>query len=272
MKTFILITVLAVGLTLSAVASERYFTYSYEPETMPAKAWEFEQLLTYRTQRSATAGQSGYHRWFVQEELEYGVTDNYTAALYLNALQATTYKDTGTGASVSDVEFKGVSIENKYMVLNPAENPVGLALYLEPSYDGEEFELEQKIILGQRHGDWKWVVNLTHETEWDLEHGCTEGIFAVSAGLTRHLTPRWSLGLEVLNHNVVPSYRVWEYTALFAGPVITYACDKWWAALTVLPQVWGTHTTGGPDPDGVGGLELSDHERLNVRLIVGFGF
>ncbi len=48
------------------------------------------------------------------------------------------------------------------MVLNPAEHAVGLTLYLEPRYSGDQAEVEEKIILGQRHGNWKWAFNLTH--------------------------------------------------------------------------------------------------------------
>ncbi len=35
-----------------ARADEKRFTYSYEPETLPGGAWEFEQWITLRTQRT----------------------------------------------------------------------------------------------------------------------------------------------------------------------------------------------------------------------------
>ncbi|MEI6084379.1 MAG: hypothetical protein WCS70_08770 [Verrucomicrobiota bacterium] len=252
-----------------AFANERVFTYTYEPETLVAGTTEFEQLITLRTQRSKDVGQENYNRWEIREELEYGVTDRYTVAGYLNLLQATNYKDPTTGKTTSTSDFKGISIENRYMVLNPAEHAVGLALYLEPGYDGEEAELEQRIILGQRHGDWKWAVNLKHETEWELNEGEYEGEFEVDLGITRQLNNQWSLGLEFRNHNVLPEYDEWKYTAFFIGPVVAFRTEKWWATLTVLPQIWGKNTGGGPQP--VNGFELEDHERLNIRLIFGFG-
>jgi hypothetical protein len=269
MKTLLVLLTL---MSMTAYANERFFTYTYEPETLPSGTTEFEQWVTLRTQRSEDAGQENYNRWELRDELEYGVTDNYTAAFYLNLLESTNYKDPATGNTVSDTEFKGVSIENRYMLWNPAEHAVGVTLYAEPAYSGDEAEIEERIIIGQRHGDWKWALNLVNETEWDLNGGGSEGVFEVDLGLTRHLSPRWSLGLEFRNHNVIPAYDEWEFTAFFLGPVVTFTTEKWSATLTVLPQVWGTNTDGGPDPDGVSGLELVDHERLDVRLIFGVGF
>lgn len=57
MKKGIVIHMIPITPTLGSVrASERYFTDTYEPETMPAGAADFE----------------------------YGVTDNYSVSLYLN--------------------------------------------------------------------------------------------------------------------------------------------------------------------------------------------
>src|SRR5438552_18492465 len=43
----ILAGLLACGLCVSSVsATERFFTYTYEPETLPQGAWEYEQWVT----------------------------------------------------------------------------------------------------------------------------------------------------------------------------------------------------------------------------------
>jgi hypothetical protein len=254
---------------LPASATERYFTYTYEPETQPKGALEYEQWVTLRAGRNKTVGQEDYHRWELRHELEWGVTDNYTLSLYVNE-SVTNFKEVETGRHVSDWEFDGVSLENRYLVLNPAEHPVGLALYLEPRYSGDEFELEQKLIFGQRHGDWKWALNLTHATEWEDDFEEMEGEFEVSFGITRHLNPRWSLGIEARDHNEIPEYETWENTAFYLGPVLTYQRERWWATLTVMPQVVGANFS--ENPDGNHHLELEGHERWNVRLIVGFSF
>ena len=260
----------AATLALSgAQATERLFTYSYEPETMPAGALEFEQWITLRTQRTKAVGQENFNRWELREELEYGVTDNYTASLYLN-FQSDSFRDPATGMNSSSFKFQGVSVENRYQVWNPAEHKVGLTLYLEPRFAGDEAELEERIILGQRHGDWKWALNLTHATEWTDNFHRTEGEVELSFGLARELNKRWTVGLELRDHNELPEYKKWENTAVFLGPVVSYRQEKWWAALTVLPQVYGK--TFGPEPDGNPHLELEGHERVNVRFLVGFSF
>jgi len=91
-----------------------------------------------------------------------------------------------------------------------------------------------------------------------------------TAGLARDLNPNWSLGIEFRNHNEIPEYETWENTAFFLGPVVGYREEKWWATLTVLPQIYGKNFEG--NPDGNESLELEGHERVNIRLLLGFDF
>ena len=158
-----LLTGLTTGMTVAATlrADERRFTYTYEPETLPAGALEFENWVTLGVGRNQTVGQENYNKWNLRQELEYGVTDWYTAALYLNE-QSQSYHDPATDENVSESEWKGISLENRFNVLNPATHAVGVTLYLEGGYSGEEASLEEKIIIGQRHGDWKWAFNIEY--------------------------------------------------------------------------------------------------------------
>ena len=270
----ILMGLLTSGLCVTGTrADEKRFTYSYEPETLPQGAAEFEQWITLRTQRTSGGDvqQQNYNLWELRQELEYGVTDNYSVALYLNTA-AESFRDYSQSppANVSHFDFKGISVENRYMVVNPVNHPVGLTLYLEPRFSGDEAEIEQKIILGQRHGDWKWAFNVTHATEWQDNFHKTEGELEASFGLARDLNPHWSLGLELRDHNELPDYRKWENTALFLGPALSYRQEKWWAALTVMPQIYGANF--GENPDDNRHLELEGHERVNIRLIFGISF
>jgi hypothetical protein len=257
----------------NAGADERRFTYSYEPETMPQGGMEFEQWITLRTQKTkgGEVKQGNYNLWEIREEFEYAATDRYTLSLYLNTA-AESFRDYSQNPPVdhSSFDFKGISIENRYMVLNPAEHALGFTLYLEPRYSGDEAELEEKIILGQRYGQWKWAFNLTHATEWSDNLHTTEGEVEASVGIARDLTKHWALGLEFRDHNELPDYRIWENTALFIGPVISYRQEKWWAALTVMPQIFGANFNGNPGGDSH--FELEAHERLNVRFLFGVSF
>jgi hypothetical protein len=254
----------------TTVGTERFFTYSYEPETMPKGAWEIEQWFTLRAGRNAHVGQENYNLWEFRTEFEYGVTDNYTVSLYVNESYEN-FRDPATHRNTHDLNWDGISVENRYMVLNPATKPVGLALYLEPRYDGENAELEQKIILGQRYGDWKWAVNFIHATEWTHNFDEKEGEVEVSAGLMRFFGKHWGVGLEARDHNELPEYKIWENSALYIGPVVNYRRENWWTTLTVMPQIWGD-TFHHENPDNNRWLELEGHERWNVRLIMGFSF
>src|SRR5437867_12753439 len=69
-----------------AWADYRRFTYSYEPEVLPARGMEFEQWITLRSQRTSggEVKQGNYNLWELREEFEYGVTYDYSVSLYLN--------------------------------------------------------------------------------------------------------------------------------------------------------------------------------------------
>jgi hypothetical protein len=254
---------------VTASATERFFTYTYEPETMPQGLFEYEQWVTALVGRTSFVGQKDYNRWEFRHEFEYGVTDNYTLSLYVNE-SLTNYREPETGHRVRDWNWDGISLENRYMVWNPADHKVGLALYLEPRLSDREAELEEKIILGQRFGDWKWALNLTHATEWSERFREREGEVEVSFGITRALNNHWSLGIEARDHNELPDYRVWENTAFYLGPVLTYRAERWWATLTVMPQIVGANFAENVDDNRH--LELEGHERLNVRFIIGVTF
>lgn len=267
-RSVCLMSLACAGVNIAAVwGTERAFTYTYEPETMPKGGMEYEQWVGLGSGRNRATGQENYNLWQLRHELEYGLTDNYTLSLYLNE-SAESFRDPTTREDFSRFHFDGISLENKYLILNPATHAMGLALYLEPRFSGDEAELEQKIILGQRHGSWKWALNLTHATEWSDNFHKTEGEVEVSLGLTRELSAHWSVGIEARDHNELPKYDKWENTAVYVGPVVSYRHEKWWAALTVMPQVFGANFSG--DPDRNPHLEFEGHERWNARLILGF--
>jgi len=236
---------------------------------MPAGTFEYEQWIGARLGRNATVGQQDFNLWEIRHELEYGVTDNYSLSLYLNE-SLTAFQQPGSGRHISHFQFDGVSLENRLMILNPVDHAIGVALYLEPRFSGSDAEIEEKIIVGQTVGDWKWALNLTHATEWSHDLHDAEGEVEVSFGLTRRLNRHWNVGIEAREHNELPDYRIWENTAFGLGPVINYTQDRWWATLTILPQIVGANFAENVDNNH--NLDLEDHERVDVRLIVGFSF
>ena len=248
---------------LGARADERLFTYTYEAEVLPKGGVEFEQWLTHRRGREDGV----FSAWDFREELEFGLTEKLTSALYLN-FRNTQTEDVPGLSNQDKFEFKGVSSEWKYQLLNPNTKPVGVLAYAEATYDGVEFELEEKLVLQKNFGE-KWVLalNATVEQEWEFEAGATERELGLelTGGLSYKLTPHWALGLEGRNVRTFPDFDSEKSSAWFVGPALHYGSSKWWATLTVLPQVAGR-------PDTRSGLNLDEHERIEVRLIAGINF
>jgi hypothetical protein len=269
MKNKLLLAAIAASTLVSAHADERFFTYVHESDVLPKGAWEFEQWLTYRKGFPGGDRNFSRHIWDFREEIEYGLTERLTTALYLNFRQEQIVaRETGLADS-SDFSFKGVSAEFKYQLLNPNKKPVGLALYFEPTYNGNEQELEYKVLISKNLGD-KWVLaaNAVYEQEWEKEEGETEkeSVLEFTAGAAYRLTPNWSLGLEGRYHAVYEGISLNDHlgTGWFVGPNVHYGSGKWWATFTVLPQVAGSPSDGG--------INRTEHQTFETRLIFGINF
>jgi hypothetical protein len=252
--------VLLVAVAATATASERRFTYTYESGVLRPGAREIEPWSTFRLGKSAF-----YGRLDTRLEAELGLTDRLQTALYLN-LKAVT-ADTPLGRS-SATELEGISSEWKLKLADPVADRAGVAVYGELSAGPSEVELEGKLILDKRVGRLLGAVNLVAEHEWELEESGTarETALEVDAAACWFLTPRFTAGLEVRSHTVLPPEGEPTRSALFLGPTVSYAREGWWVAATVLPQVWA------PKGASDGHLDLEEHERVEVRLLFGLEF
>jgi len=262
--------VLAALLTASvgsgtAWANERKFAYTYETSVLPIGAREIELWNTFRNNRGYF-----YRRIDQRIEYEFGVSNNLMSALYLNyswLLQDANGRAPG-GSAVASSSLS-ISSEWKYKILDRVADPVGLGLYGEATLGLDEFEFEAKLLVDKQIGNWLLAFNAVAENEWEseLEAGETQTSSALAAeldlGIAYALHPQWSLGLEVRNHNEIVKGEC-THSALFAGPVISYSADSWWATLTVLPQI--TSFKGATN----GNLVLVGHERLEARLLFSF--
>jgi len=249
----------------SAHADPRFFTYSYEANSLAKGELEFEQWLTHRSGKDGGT----YSAWDLREELEYGMTERLTSSVYLNFRQEHSDKVPGK-ADTDKFKFKGLSSEWRYQILDPQKQPIGISLYAEPTYSGDEFEMEEKLILSKRFGD-KWItaLNVTFEQEWEFEQPKTETALKLelTAGVAYRLSNRWSVGIEGRNAREFEDMDFSKRTrnAWFVGPNVRYGTPKWGATLTVLPQVAGS-------PASKNGLNLQNFERVEVRLLVGVDF
>ena len=261
---------MAAALTLqTASADERFFTYVYEADVLPKGRWELEQWFTYRKGFPHGDRQYSQHLWDFREEIEYGVTDRLTTSLYLNQRYDSVVARYPGLTDSKDFEFKGVSGEFKYQLVNPNTQPVGVSLYLEPTYNGNEQELEYKLILSKALGEhWVLAANVSFEQEWERENGVTEkeSVLEFTTGAAYRLTSHWSVGLEGRYHSVYEGIALNDHlgTAWFLGPNLHYGSSRWWATLTVLPQLAGNPSSGR--------TEIDEHQTFETRLIFGINF
>jgi len=275
---------IAAGLCCTAArADENLFGYTYTADVLPKGNWELEQWATARTGKE----NGTFLAMDLRSELEYGFTDRIQGSIYLNYNYFYVHDAVASSGPLDNRDFfgvSGVSSEWKYQLLSPFKDSFGFTLYLEPGYgtieesDGsrhQEIELEGKLIFEKHWLDDRLIgtFNYTLEPEWEKADG--ESGFRVhlkmegATGLGYRIARRWYAGLEtrVQTEFEDANLNKSSFVAAFVGPAIHYGTQRWWATLTVLPQVWGW-----PDSRGEGGLTLDDHERLEVRLKMGFNF
>jgi hypothetical protein len=247
-----------------ASANERHFTYTYETAVLSRGQKEIEIWTTPRIGRDTY-----FYRLDERVELEVGVTDRWQLALYLNATAQAA--EVSPGVIATETEFEGVSLENKIKLMDPVADAVGLGLYAELGIGPTETEIELKLLLDKRLGNLHVAANLVGELELEAEGEMEEMeveleremALEIDLGATYFVTPAVGIGAEVRNLNVFAEGEL-EYSALFAGPVISYATEDWWLAFTVqaqLPSLAGHHS---------GSRVLDDREKVEARLLWSF--
>jgi hypothetical protein len=289
---FVLLAALACG-TGAAIGGESPFGYVYTTDTHPRGTWEVEQWLTNRHRQS----QGDYNLWQGRTEFEYGVTDRLQTSLYLNygsvsALHNRPDGSTGPGAFVPDnvdpdarysrTFLQSVSNEWIYRLLSPYKDPIGLALYIEPSWGPDKKELEGKVIVQKNFLDDRlvWAANFSLAAESERFHGEweREGELEFTSGLAYQLAPRWHAGAEYRYHRGYDgrgfSASKRAYGASFFGPSIHYARNDWWITATFLKQLANAKAyTEEAQEDVIGGRFYGEHhERQELRVRVGISF
>ena len=220
--------------------------------------------------RSTRKDKGVFHRWDIREEFEYGVTDLFTAAVYLN-FEYEAQRNVPGKQNEHEVEFEGVSFEGKYKLSDPSVDLVGSLVYGEISIGEDEFELEGKAVFSKSMGNFILAYNFI--VEWEKEEETepsgdkeweSELVISNTVGISMTLGGGWAAGVEAVSHtDFEHSFSHSEHTAYFAGPNVHLAVAGGWATLTVLKQVDLQEHTG---------LEFDGHEKYEVRLVVGVSF
>ena len=153
-----------------------------------AKRGEFELEFWNDMNFSEADNDATYHSKH-QLELEYGLLDHLQLAYY----------EVYTWDRAKDWERDALKIEAKLRFAEAGQWPLDLALYTEyKNPDGHRDvtsdELENKVIVSKDLGHWNVVGNVVFEkklnthSDWEFEY---------TAGVSRELSPRVRLGLEL---------------------------------------------------------------------------
>jgi hypothetical protein len=169
-----------------AQASEPVFADTYLTDIVPKGSREFEQWLVHKNGKA----NGEYSEWYTRTEFEFGLTDRFQLAAYLNARRQNVYRTSADGRTEAnfvpeefsynhpferyrDSRFVSASLEAIYQLKNPLIDGYGLALYAEPSLGPRFRELELRLLLQKNFLDDRLILaaNVILEGEEKLKTG-----------------------------------------------------------------------------------------------------
>ncbi|MDE2111974.1 MAG: hypothetical protein KGJ79_12590 [Alphaproteobacteria bacterium] len=209
-----------------AIGDDRPFITLYTTDLEPSGETEFEQGVRWY---SGHAGES-FQEVVSESEVEHGFTDNFQGSLYL------TYDWSRTrpfGGMPQSADLVGTKAEFIYRFTSATLDPVGIALYFEPSWNPNEHGIETKILLQKNFLDdaLRTVVNINFEDTWSRNGAGSwnkESALEFDAGAAYSITPHWSLALEFDNERgfegmVLGGSAKEVSNPYFLGPSVQYA-------------------------------------------------
>lgn len=271
MKKIILSLLLLTGTALITNAQDRVFTRTYQTNVIPLGAMELEYWNTIRV------GHEDYYGRLDQRiELELGLGKNVQTAFYV-ILEKSTMHNVSDSSMVNTSNI-GFLNEWKIKLSDPVANKVGFGLYGEIGFSGDEVELEAKILLDKRISDNLFAFNLVGETEieFEVEAGENEveaefeNSVELDFGYMRFIGKKKinGIGFEIRNHNEFEEEDGWKNSVWFAGPTAHFGGKRWFVNLNVMPQLYNAKKEDGSNEN----LELTSHEKVDIRTIVSFAF
>lgn len=271
--------------TVAANAGEGSFGWIYTLDLQPKGTLEFEQRL------QLNRGQAGgrYDLWQARTELEYGVTDDFQLAGYINTSRVSAfnnYPDGSTGGwlvpgaagggAYSRNRVDGVSLEGIWRFTNPVIDPVGVGAYFEVTTGPVKDEIETRLLLQSNFIDDRLVLasNLTFAIEkvkFDREEIGRESMADLLVGASYRFANNWTAGAEARFHNDFSGYRWSQQTqrAFFFGPNLHYATKNWWVTGAWRYQPKGGRCWGDGTAECSAGRVWDSHTRN--EYIVKFG-
>lgn len=232
----------------SAVASSRKIPWLYEPRTMVAGDVEYEQWVTWKTNK---ASDSMYDEFQIRHEIEWGVTDTFQLAVY-----AADWRHKKTSSS-EHTYFRDVALEAIYQLQAPNPEQIGFALYGEVKHGSEFLELEGKLLFEMELENINLLYNFTVESEWegqdfDEDKGKVEHGFAI----THEIDPSTTIGVQAIWEIEIDDWEHRGDDVVSIGPSFAHQSGGWWFSVSPLFQV----------------TDVDDEPDLQVRLLFGIDF
>jgi hypothetical protein len=247
---------------------DRIFTYTYQSGVLNKGQKELEVWTTMHN------GRADYYRAFDHRlEFEVGLGGKIQTAFYLNyGYSKGVTESNGVQQLNTNTEYS-FSNEWKFKLTDPVADFLGSALYFEYTLSPSATELEGKIILDKQKGKILQALNVTGEYEFfkdfisegnKINTGSDQELkIEFNYALSYKIKEGLSIGLELFNENQFSGSMELEYSLLSLGPVLSYNINSFWINLTVMPQI--TNLKGK-------GLELTENEKLQTRLVFSYAF
>ena len=281
----------------AALGAESQFGFIYTTDLLPKGEKEIEQWLTDRNQKIA----GNFNLVEERTAFEYGLADNFQIALYATYDWMTAYHNGPFGATTpaeqfsydhpgpddhySASRFVGISAEGVYRLLSPYTDPIGLALYLEPTVGPAFLEAEAKLILQKNYLDDTLIFgfNFTYAPEFRLlsDDSATPKTWQEETDINFYLgasyrfIPNWSAGFEFLNEREFnDSYDFVRSTTngFYVGPSLHFGAKSFFVTGVFLTQLpWAT-VNAETVPGTVVNNTTFDNDFEKYRLRLKFGF
>lgn len=283
-----------------ALAGESQFTFVYTTDLLPKGQKEVEQWVTWRHRKAG----GDFDLVEGRTALEYGLSDRFQVAAYALYAWTRAYHDGADGATALPEQFSydtpdadaryrstrylGTAVEGVYRILSPYTDPVGLAVYEEPTVGPGFVESETKLILQKNFLDDTLTAafNLTYAPEWrhiSPAAGGREGYYwnaetdvNYGLGVSYRFMPDWSAGFEFQNEWEYNGY-FWNHPtneAYYMGPSVHYGGKRFFVSTALFEQLpWSSAHLESEPGAVVGGRDYDvDFEKYRARLKVGWYF
>jgi uncharacterized protein DUF6662 len=298
--------VFSIGAVEPAHADEPVFGFIYTTDLLPKNQVEIEQWLTWRGQKA----HGSYNLVEGRSEFSYGVTDDFQVSLLAIYDSTEAHRNAVSGATTPPEQFSayfpdpagsfraaqliGIAVEGIYRIMSPYTDPVGLAIYFEPTVGNRFLEFDTRILVQKNYLDDRLILaaNITWAPEIRYLPGnpyAPAGSPEASpntnietdvnwgAGASYRFAANWSFAWEFQNEREINEWDIfarsqWMGNAYYTGPSLHYGGEHFFATLTAWEQLpWANNYMHQPVIYKGRDYDV-DFENYRVRVKLGYYF